>query len=37
MAKWLGDAGAKLKDGVPVVERYVMGISSIMGKSDLGN
>ena len=37
MVKWLGDAGAKLKDSKPVVEEYVMGISSIMGKSDLAS
>ena len=37
MTKWLGDAGAKLKDGKPVVEEYVMGRSSVMGKSDMGS
>lgn len=35
MSRWLGEACAKLKDGKPVIDEYVMGISSIMGKSDL--
>ena len=37
MVKWLGEAGAKLKGGKAMVEEYVMGISSIMGKSDLAD
>mmetsp|Transcript_37835 Transcript_37835/g.100076 ORF Transcript_37835/g.100076 Transcript_37835/m.100076 type:complete len:295 (+) Transcript_37835:17-901(+) len=32
---WLGESGSKLKDGKPVVEEFIMGISSNMGKSDL--